>query len=384
MKYISVILASIISSSVAVTQEALSQPVDQQAAEATVDFAQHVKPILEERCFSCHGAEKQKNGLRLDVRDDALRGGDSGAPITPGDADNSLLVKLISGLDDTRVMPPQGERLAPEQIAVIKAWIQQGAAWPEEHSAAPQVVQSDHWAFKSPVRPEIPSVKQAAWVRNPIDAFVLAKLESTGIQPSPEADRVMLIRRLHFDLTGIPPTADEVDAFVNDPSPYAYESLVNRLLASPHFGERWARYWLDLARYADSDGYEKDLPRPYAYRYRDWLIDSLNRDMPYDQFVIEQLAGDLIPNATTDSRIATGFHRNTLTNREGGIDPEEDRVKQAVDRTNTVSTVFLGLTMACAQCHSHKYDPLTQREYYQLYSFFNTSIEKDIPAPTEG
>lgn len=364
-------------------QDSQPQPTGQ-PAEAAVDFAGDVKPILQERCFTCHGPEKQKNGLRLDIRDEALRGGDSGAPITPGDAENSLLVKLIAGLDETRVMPPQGDRLTEAQIAVVKAWIQQGAVWPDEHSAEPQPVKSDHWAFRAPVRPAIPSVKQAGWVRNPIDAFVLAKLESMGIGPSPEADRVMLIRRLHFDLIGIPPTPEEVDAFVNDPSPYAYESLVNRLLASPHFGERWARYWLDLARYADSDGYEKDLPRPYAYRYRDWLIDSLNRDMPYDQFVTEQIAGDLIPNATTDSKIATGFHRNTLTNREGGIDPEEDRVKQAVDRTNTVSTVFLGLTMACAQCHSHKYDPLTQREYYQLYSFFNTSVEKDIPAPTEG
>lgn len=350
---------------------------------AAVDFARDVMPILAERCVTCHGAEKQKNGLRLDVRDAAMRGGDSGPVIAAGDADNSLLIKLVIGMDEKRVMPPQGERLTDAQIATLKTWIAQGAVWPDEHAGDAQVV-VDHWAFKAPVRPTPPTVKRSDWLRSPIDAFVLAQLEGLNIEPSPEADRATIIRRLHLDLIGLPPTPEEVDAFINDPSPYAYESLVNRLLASPHFGERWGRHWLDLARYADSDGYEKDLGRPYAYRYRDWVIDALNRDMPYDQFVIEQLAGDLLPNPTTEQLIATGFHRNTLTNREGGIDPEEDRCKQNVDRTNTTATVFLGLTMGCAQCHTHKYDPITQREYYQMFGFFNTALEKDVPAATSG
>lgn len=352
-------------------------------AAAAIDFARDVKPILAERCYNCHGPEKQKNGLRLDVREDALRGGDSGKAIAAGDVDGSLLVKLVTGGDEKRIMPPQGERLADAQIAILKTWVQQGAVWPDEH-AGDAVVKVDHWAFKAPVRPDVPTVGDTTWVRNPIDAFVLKQLEGLSLKPSPEADRATLVRRLHFDLIGIPPTPEEVDAFVSDASPYAYESLVNRLLASTHFGERWGRYWLDMARYADSDGYEKDTGRPYAYRYRDWVIDALNRDLPYDQFVTQQLAGDLMPNAPDDAILATGFHRNTLTNREGGIDPEEDRCKQNVDRTNTTATIFLGLTMACAQCHSHKYDPISQKEYYQFFGFFNTAIEKDVPAPTSG
>lgn len=348
-----------------------------------VDFEKDVKPILAERCYACHGPEKQKNGLRFDVRDEALRGGDSGKVIVAGDPDSSLLIALVSGGDPKRVMPPQGDRLTDAQIATFKAWIREGAVWPDEHAGV-AVTTVDHWAFRAPTRPEAPVVKNTSWVRNPIDAFVLAQLEGLRIAPSPEADRATLARRLYFDLTGIPPSPSEVDAFVNDTSPYAYENLVNQLLASPHFGERWGRYWLDLARYADSDGYEKDLGRPYAYRYRDWVIDALNRDLPYDQFVIEQLAGDLMPNAPPDALLATGFHRNTLTNREGGIDPEEDRCKQNVDRTNTTATVFLGLTMGCAQCHSHKYDPISQKEYYQFFGFFNTAVEKDVPAPTLG
>ena len=352
-------------------------------AQPVVDFARDVKPILAERCFTCHGPEKQKNGLRLDLRETALRGGDSGKAIAAGDVDGSLLIKLVSGGDEKRVMPSKGERLTGPQIAILKAWIQQGAVWPDEHAGA-TAVNVDHWAFKAPVRPAAPAVKNAAWARNPIDAFVLAQLEGLNIGPSPEADRATLIRRLHFDLTGIPPTPGEVDAFVNDTSPYAYENLVNRLLASPHFGERWGRYWLDMARYADSDGYEKDTGRPYAYRYRDWVIDALNMDLPYDQFVTEQLAGDLMPGAPTDAILATGFHRNTLTNREGGVDPEEDRCKQNVDRTNTTAQIFLGLTLGCAQCHNHKYDPILQKEYYQFFGFFNAAIEKDVPAPTNG
>jgi len=277
-----------------------------------------------------------------------------------------------------------------------------------------------HWAFVTPQRPAVPKVKNAAWVRNPIDAFVLARLERGAIRPSPAADRITLMRRLHLDLTGLPPTAEEVEAYVRDWNEWQrgegrgarseqgmadpYERLIVRLLASPHFGERWGRHWLDLARYADSDGYEKDSPRPFAYLYRDWVIDALNRDLPFDQFTVEQLAGDLLweemrkrgneetkataagppisplPHFPISSpEMATGFHRNTLTNREGGIDPEEDRIKATSDRVNTTGTVWLGLTVACAECHNHKYEPISQREYYQLFAFFNSAKEVDLP-----
>ncbi len=250
---------------------------------------------------------------------------------------------------------------------------------------------AEHWSFKALVRAAVPAVKNAAWVRNPIDQFVLARLDGLGIAPSPEADRVTLIRRLSLDLLGLPPTLAEVDAFVTDARPDAYERLVERLLQSPHFGERWGRHWLDLARYADSDGYEKDSPRPFAYLYRNWVIDAINRDLPFDRFTIEQLAGDLLPAEPDESadaalarKIATGFHRNTLTNKEGGVDQEEFRNKANADRTSTTATVWLGLTLACAECHNHKYDPLTQQEFYSLFSFFNTSQELDVPAPRPG
>jgi mono/diheme cytochrome c family protein len=347
-------------------------------------FEAQIQPILAERCFTCHGPENQKSGLRLDLQETAMHGGDTGAAIVPGDPDNSLLIQLVSGVEPDRQMPPKGDPLTVEQIAVLKAWIAAGAEWPQAETDAPVIVASDHWAFRKPVRPEAPAVQNADWPSNDIDRFILAKLESEGLTPSPEADKVTLIRRLHFDLVGIPPTPEEVDRFVSDDSPSAYSRLVNGLLASPHFGERWGRYWLDLARYADSDGYEKDGVRPFAYRYRDWVIDALNRDLPYDQFAIQQLAGDLLPGAGTSELMATGFHRNTLTNKEGGIDPEEDRCKQTVDRANTTGTVFLGLTMGCAECHTHKYDPISQREYFQFYAFFNAALEKNVPAPLPG
>jgi hypothetical protein len=245
-----------------------------------------------------------------------------------------------------------------------------------------------HWSFQPVRRPAVPLVKHGEWSRNPIDNFVLAKLESLGVAPSSEADRVTLIRRLSLDLLGLPPTPAEVDAFVKDDRPEAYERLVARLLESSHFGERWGRHWLDLARYADSDGYEKDSPRPYAYLYRNWVIDAINRDLPFDRFTIEQLAGDLLPaepgesaDAALARKIATGFHRNTLTNKEGGVDQEEFRNKANVDRVSTTATVWLGLTLACCECHNHKYDPFTQKEFYSLFSFFNTSQETDVPAP---
>lgn len=338
--------------------------------------------VLATRCVVCHGVGEQKAGLRLDNAADAFAVRDSGQAIIPGDDGGSLLLTKIRMEDEGKRMPPAGNPpLSAEEATALTEWIKSGAPWPEGHTIQ---LQSDHWSFQQPVRPEVPTPQQSEWIRNPIDAFVLQRLEASGVLPSPEADKATLMRRLYLDITGLPPTPEEVDAYVNDSSPHAYKALVNRLLASPHFGERWGRHWLDLARYADSNGYEKDNARPYAYRYRDYVIDALNRDVPYDQFAIEQLAGDLLPNPSQMQLIATGFHRNTLTNTEGGIDPEEDRVKQAKDRTNTTASVFLGLTMACAECHTHKYDPLTQREYYGMYSFFNHAQEKNIAAPTQG
>jgi len=288
---------------------------------------------------------------------------------------------LVAGLDEEAGrMPPDGEGtpLTPEQVALLRAWIEQGATWPDEADAA--VVRSKHWSFQPITPPPLPAVRDSAWVINPVDAFILARLEREGIMPSPEADRATLIRRLHLDLIGLPPTPAETEAFMHDHSPDAYERLVDRVLASPHYGERWGRHWLDLARYADSDGYEKDLPRPHAWRYRHWVIEAINEDLPYDRFSILQIAGDMLPDAGTEEKVATGFHRNTLHNTEGGTDQEEDRVKKTVDRTNTVGAIWLGLTLGCAQCHSHKYDPLTQREYYQLYAFFNSINEVNIDA----
>lgn len=241
---------------------------------------------------------------------------------------------------------------------------------------------SAHWSFRPIIRPDLPKVRNPDWVRNGIDHFILARLEQEGIKPSPEADRITLIRRLSFDLIGLPPTLAEVNEFLNDPDADVYSRMVDRLLASPHFGERWGRHWLDLARYADSDGYEKDSPRPYAYLYRDWVIQAINRDLPFDRFSLEQLAGDLLPEASEEQRIATGFHRNTLTNKEGGVDQEEFRCKATVDRTSTTGTIWLGLTIGCAECHNHKYDPISQRDFYQLYAFFNDASEKDLPLPT--
>lgn len=255
-------------------------------------------------------------------------------------------------------------------------------ASPKETHASASNSPTNHWSFQPVQRPEIPAVSNPAWVRQPIDAFVLSRLEKESLQPSPEADRATLIRRLSLDLLGLPPRADDVADFVADDHPGAYEALVDRLLASPHFGEQWGRHWLDLARYADSDGYEKDSVRPYAWRYRDWVIDAINRDVPFDQFTWEQLAGDLLPDTLPASRIATGFHRNTLTNKEGGVDQEEFRCKAVADRVSTTATVWLGLTVGCAECHDHKYDPISQRDFFQLFAFFNNADEKDVEAPT--
>ncbi len=351
-----------------------------------IDFARDIQPIFAERCYSCHGAEKQKSGLRLDRKTNALAGGDSGKILQPHKSAESLLIKYVSGLDPEKIMPPKGERLTTNQVALLRAWIDGGAVWPDNVELGtrnPERLQ--HWSFQAPQRTPPPKVKAARWVRNPIDAFVLAKLESEDIKPSPEADRVTLIRRLSLDLLGLPPSPEQVQSFLKDKRPDAYERLVDALLSSPHFGERWGRHWLDLARYADSEGYQIDRARPFAYVYRNWVINAINRDLPFDQFTIEQLAGDLLPNATVEQKIAVGFHRNTLMNHESGVDREEFVCKAKVDRVSTTGTVWLGLTVGCAECHTHKYDPITQREFYQLYAFFNNVEEVDIPAvqPTE-
>ncbi|MDW8356044.1 MAG: PSD1 and planctomycete cytochrome C domain-containing protein [Bryobacterales bacterium] len=362
-----------------------AEPALPPPARERIDFARHVEPIFKAKCYACHGPAQQMNGLRLDQREAALAGGYSGAAIKPGDSAGSLLVRMVAGLEKGKIMPPAGPRLSPKEIGILRAWIDQGAVWPE--SSAPVATSKPavaHWAFRPPVKRDPPAVRQRAWVRNPIDAFILARLEAEGIQPSPEAPRTTLIRRLSLDLIGLPPTPAEVDEFLTDNRPDAYERLVDRLLASPHFGEKWARHWLDLAHYADSDGYEKDLPRPHAWRWRHWVIEALNRDMPFDQFTIEQIAGDLLPGATVEQKVATGFLRNTLTNREAGVDREETRLEQLVTRVNTVGTTWLGLTVGCAQCHDHKYDPITQREYYQLLAYFERAEEDEIDAPLPG
>jgi hypothetical protein len=349
-------------------------------AKIQVDFARDIQPLLAKHCLKCHGPEKQVSGLRLDVHGDAVRGGDSGPAFEAGKSADSLLIKYVASLDPDIIMPPEGYKFSNDEVALFRAWIDQGAKWPDE-LAGNAKHNTGHWAFGPIRRPAEPKVKSEAWVHNAIDRFVVAKLDSLGITPSPEADRRTLIRRLSLDLLGLPPTPAEIRAFLDDTRPDAYELLVDRLLASPHFGERWGRHWLDLARYADSDGYEKDSPRPFAWRYRNWVIDAINNDMPFDQFTIEQLAGDILPNATLDQKVATGFHRNTLTNKEGGTDQEEFRVAAVIDRVNTTSTVWLGLTLGCAQCHSHKYDPLLLHEYYGMFAFFNQGNEVDLPAP---
>ncbi|HVS40329.1 MAG TPA: PSD1 and planctomycete cytochrome C domain-containing protein, partial [Gemmataceae bacterium] len=356
------------------------------AADPPIDFARDVRPILVQSCAPCHGAAKQRGGLRLDNAASALRGGDRGPAFKPGDAAHSRLVLAVSGMDPDLKMPPADKPpLTAEQVAVLRAWIDQGAKWPKDDAVAGSAAaHSDHWAFQPPKRLAPPDVTDENWRRNDIDRFVLARLEREKIAPSPEADRVTLIRRLSLDLLGLPPSPKEVDDFVADQSPDAYEKLVDRLLASPAYGERWGRHWLDLARYADSDGYEKDTGRPYAWLYRQWVIEALNKNMPYDEFTIEQLAGDLLPGAALDQKIATGFHRNTLSNHEGGVDQEQFRVEACVDRTNTTAQVFLGLTMGCARCHDHKYDPFSQREYYEFFAFFNSDVETDISAPLPG
>jgi mono/diheme cytochrome c family protein len=360
----------------AIVGSALGVSAQAQAPAPPLDYVRDVRPILEGHCYECHGTKKTRGRLRLDVKGAALKGGATGPAVIPGNADDSLMVRRVLGLDGEDRMPLDKDALPADQIATLRAWIAQGAPWPDDPAGTSTAVTlapedaPQHWAYRAPVRPMPPAVSHTSWPRNPIDQFILARLEKEGLTPSPEASKEALIRRVSLDLIGLPPTLAEVDAFVADTRPDAYDRLVDRLLASPHYGERWARPWLDLARYADSNGYEKDNLRT-MWEYRDWVIKALNADMPFDEFTIEQLAGDMLPNATREQLIATGFNRNTLLNQEGGIDVEEARWETLIDRVNTTGTVWLGTTIACAQCHNHKYDPFSQRDFYRLLAFYD-------------
>jgi mono/diheme cytochrome c family protein len=346
-----------------------------------VDFAKDIQPIFAENCYGCHGPKKQEAGLRLDQKSVALKGGELGLAITPGNSAESLLVHLVAGLrEDIGRMPRKGAPLSAGQIGLLRAWIDQGAEWPDAGTVGADDPLA-HWAFKAPVRPRVPETRTEAWVRNAIDNFVLARLEKEGLKPSPQADKITLLRRLSLDLVGLPPTIEEVDAFLADRSRDAFERQVDRLLSSPHYGERWGRLWLDAARYSDSDGFEKDKPR-FIWFYRDWVIGALNRDLPYDRFIIEQIAGDQLPGATQDQLVATGFLRNSMLNEEGGVDPEQFRMEAMFDRMDAIGKSILGLTIQCAQCHNHKYDPLKQEEYYRMFAFLNNDHESSAVAYT--
>jgi hypothetical protein len=349
------------------------------SAVATVDFVHDVQPILAANCFNCHGASRHEGQLRWDNKEMALQGGERGADINPGHSAESRMIQLVAGLQPDLVMPQKGDRLTDQQIGILRAWIDQGASWPESASVK-AVNPRKHWAFKAPVRPPVPSVKNKNWARNPIDHFVLAHIEGEKLRPSPEADRPTLLRRLSLDLTGLPPTIQEINDFVSDHSPEAYQKQVERLLASPHYGECWARHWLDVARYADSNGYEKDLART-IWPYRDWVINAYNGNLPFDQFAVDQLAGDLLPNANLSDKVATGFLRNSMLNEEGGIDPEQFRNEGIIERMDVLGKAFLGLTLNCCQCHNHKYDPISQKEYYRLFAFLNNDDEPAMEVP---
>ena len=332
--------------------------------------AQGPVEILKKSCAGCHSGPKPAARLQLDTPEHILAGGQTGPALVPGDPAASAIIKRISSADNATRMPPMGAGLSTEQITILRQWVEQGAPGLPKPETVARVQR--HWAYMKPQQAAPPVVKGVA--RNAIDHFLLARLEGQGLTFQAEASRETLIRRLSLDLIGLPPAPREVAEFVADSRPDAYERLVDRLLASPHYGERWARPWLDLARYADTNGYEKDDPRT-MWKYRDWVIDALNRDMPYDQFTIEQIAGDLLPDATTSQKIATGFHRNTMLNEEGGVDKDEAYFEVLVDRVNTTSVVWLGSTMGCTQCHNHKYDPFTQKDYYSMMAFYSHSTK---------
>ncbi|MEO1618941.1 MAG: PSD1 and planctomycete cytochrome C domain-containing protein [Planctomycetota bacterium] len=333
-----------------------------------IDFNRHIRPLIFDRCVNCHGPDEDKRaaGLRLDTFEGATEDLGGYAAIEPGDAEASEIVLRITSEDPDIRMPPPGKGAAftAEELELVKRWIDEGGDY------------APHWSYQAPTRPELPAVASTDWPINSIDYFALAKMEAAKKQPSPPADRLAIARRLALDLTGLPPTWDEAKTFADDRSPRAYENYVDRLLAKPAFGERWARVWLDLARYADSAGYADDPPRT-IWAYRDYVIRSLNDNKPFDQFTIEQLAGDLLDDPSDEQLIATAFHRNTLTNNEGGTNDEEFRNEAVVDRVNTTFAVWMGTTMACAQCHTHKYDPITHEDYFSIFAFFNQSADND-------
>jgi mono/diheme cytochrome c family protein len=341
------------------------------------DYTTDVKPLLAKHCIECHGPKVQKAKLRLDTAEFLRKGGAGGTILVPGKSADSVLIQAVKGTDGVTLMPYKRPALKDEQIRLLAEWIDQGAKSPAGEKADDGSGRN-HWAFQRPVRPELPALKDVSSVRNPIDRFILARLEKAKIRPAAEADRVTLMRRVYLDLLGLPPSLEEVEAYLADTRADAYERLVDKLLESPHHGERWARHWLDLARYADSDGFSIDAPRE-IWKYRDWVVDALNKNLPFDQFVIEQMAGDMLPQATLEQKIATGFHRNTLVNQEGGVDQEQFRVEAVADRVNTTGAAFLGLTLGCARCHDHKFDPISQREYFQLFAFLNNQSEPTLP-----
>ncbi len=334
--------------------------------ETPVDFNTEIRPLLRERCLRCHGGVRQKSGLSFVFREDALGPTESGLPaIVPGHPEQSELIRRVTHGDPDQRMPLETEPLRKAEIDLLKRWIEQGARW------------EPHWAYVKPDRALRPPETDAGWSQNDLDAFVLARLHAEGLPPSREADPATLLRRLSLDLTGLPPTLADVEAFEQDTTANAYQERVEALLASPHFGEHWAALWLDLARYGDSQGYQKDLLRPTIWRYRDWVIDAFNRDLPFDQFTLEQLAGDLLPEPTEAQLLATAFHRNTMSNDEGGTDDEEFRVVAVIDRLNTTFEIWQGTTIGCVQCHGHPYDPFRHEDFYRLYAFFNNTADAD-------
>ncbi|MEL7533607.1 MAG: DUF1549 domain-containing protein, partial [Bacteroidota bacterium] len=333
----------------------------QEAGPQKINFNTQIRPILNGKCLGCHGGVKQNGGLGLRFREEALRAAESGlAAIIPGDGQGSELIKRIQHTDPELRMPLEQDPLTEEETQLLVQWIDEGAEW------------ETHWAF---IPPQVE--QQFASAESPIDAYIGERLDQEGLSPAERADKQTLIRRLSLDIIGLPPSPAEIEAFLQDERPEAYEQIVDSLLASPHFGERWAAMWLDLARYADSQGYQKDRFRS-MWRYRDWVINAFNADMPFDQFTIEQLAGDLLPHPTEEQMIATAFHRNTMSNDEGGTDDEEFRVTAVIDRVNTTMEVWQGMTIGCVQCHHHPYDPIEHDEFYQVYAFFNTSRDRDL------